>query len=97
MTCARFTVPRSIALLPYYRLGEAERAYQLLLSLWQGAACLSYPMNNRLYFGGLPCVLGEEQNICHYWYRCKALFYWGTEINKKTIALVWCNTGICAQ
>jgi len=76
MTCARFSVPLSIVLTALYRHGEVERAYQLLLSLWQGAACLSYPMHNRLYFRGLPCVLGEEQNICHHWYCCKALFYW---------------------
>jgi hypothetical protein len=40
-------------------------------------------MHNRIYFRGLPCVLGEEQNICQYWYRCKALFYGVVEIGNK--------------
>ena len=66
-----------------YLLGEADRAYQLLLSLWQGTACLGCPMQNRLNSRGSPCVLGEKQNICHYWYRCKGLFLLGRRVYKK--------------
>jgi hypothetical protein len=57
--CSFFRAARYSAI-TLYRHGEAERAYQLLLSLWQGAACLSYPMHNRLYFRDLPCVLGGK-------------------------------------
>ena len=57
--CSFFRAAR-YSTITLYRHGEAERAYQLLLSLWQGAACLSYPMHNRLYFRDLSCVLGGK-------------------------------------
>jgi len=36
--------------------------------------------------GDLPCVYLEEQNICHYWLRCKAQFIWAGKQASEELA-----------
>jgi hypothetical protein len=59
--CSFFRAKRYSAIV-LYRLGGAERAYQLFLSLWQGAACLSYPNYTQTIIAQLAlCARGKAK------------------------------------